>query len=72
MPESPCLKAIFRVPEDNGTNHISYDLSGRMNICCTAAFFSSLSSTYIPFIPQQRGLGVQLRSLLRDWYMVIS
>lgn len=68
----PCLRAIFRVLEDNVTNHISYDLSGRMNICCTAALFFSLSSSYVYFIPQQRGLGVQLRSLLRDWYTVIS
>lgn len=49
MLESPCLKAIFSVLEDNGTNHISSDLSGRMNICCTAAFFPSLSSGYIIF-----------------------
>lgn len=47
MPESCCLRAIPRVLEDNGVNHISWDLSGRMNIRCTAAFTFTLSSGYV-------------------------
>lgn len=47
MPESCCLRAISRVLEDNGINHISCDYSGRMDICCTAAFIFALSSGYV-------------------------